>query len=356
MVGSTLGNMTEQAANSTSKRIEYIDALRGFTMILVVVQHVASFYFDVTVESVSVHHYLQQIRMPLFFFISGFVFFKNDEYWNIGNATRFIKKKFIVQIISPTLFMLLYVIYRDAAIEDALFSRYKYSYWFTYTLFQYFIFYLIAQQVIGIFKMKSPASDGIQLLFTLFVCLLSTDAVYNRLPWNSNVNELLGTATWRHFIFFIAGVFARRYFRTVEKILDKTAIVPLCIVVYIVMNMFDNRSDTLTRILFYVTVGMCGVITVFATFRRYRKTVSGRNRFGQIMQFIGRRTLDIYLIHGFFMITPILGFIPDVSGINSIAEFFLSFIISLIIVAASLGVSSIIRLSPTAARFLFGAK
>lgn len=324
-------------------------------MILVVVQHVASFYFDVTVESVSVHHYLQQIRMPLFFFISGFVFFRNDEYWTPANTTFFIKKKFIIQIISPTLFMLAYIMYMNASIEDALFSRYKYSYWFTYTLFEYFIFYIVTQYIIRIFRIKSPMSDAVIILCTILVCILSTDALCSKLPWDDKINELLGLATWRHFIFFVAGIFARKYFTTLEKLLDKTAVVPLCLAVYIVMNIFDNRTDTLSKILFYVIVGICGVIVVFATFRKYKEAVSKKNKLGQIMQFIGRRTLDIYLLHGFCLITPILRLMPDTTGINPLVEFIFSFAISLVIVAACLGVSSIIRLSPTAAHFLFGA-
>lgn len=50
----------------SGKRIEYIDALRGFTMILVVLSHVAIFCvgaYDVP----NYHHYLQQLRMPMFF-------------------------------------------------------------------------------------------------------------------------------------------------------------------------------------------------------------------------------------------------------------------------------------------------
>lgn len=61
---------------STTKRIEYIDALRGFTMILVVLQHVATFGWELPLGAPNIHTYLAQIRMPLFFFISGFVLYK----------------------------------------------------------------------------------------------------------------------------------------------------------------------------------------------------------------------------------------------------------------------------------------
>ena len=54
------------------KRIEYLDALRGFTMILVVMSHVALFNLGVDVRSDGCYHtYFQLFRMPLFFFVSG---------------------------------------------------------------------------------------------------------------------------------------------------------------------------------------------------------------------------------------------------------------------------------------------
>lgn len=67
------------------KRISYLDALRGFTMILVVVSHVAKFLDVETLSPGSLHYYFNNFRMPLFFFISGFVFYKTGFVWNSVN-------------------------------------------------------------------------------------------------------------------------------------------------------------------------------------------------------------------------------------------------------------------------------
>ena len=60
-------------------RIEYIDALRGFTMLLVVYGHILvhCFDFDFTTEP-SFNSIISLIRMPIFFFISGFIMYKKD--------------------------------------------------------------------------------------------------------------------------------------------------------------------------------------------------------------------------------------------------------------------------------------
>ena len=91
-----------------TKRIEYIDALRGFTMTLVVMLHIASYCWVIN-GLPSVHLYLYQIRMPMFFFISGFVLYKANVVWDTKQVISFFRKKIPVQLLSPLLFFVLFV-------------------------------------------------------------------------------------------------------------------------------------------------------------------------------------------------------------------------------------------------------
>ena len=62
-----------QGSGSTSKkRIEYIDAMRGFTMLLVVFGHVLTHGLNNYSEGSVVYSFFQTFRMPMFFFISGY--------------------------------------------------------------------------------------------------------------------------------------------------------------------------------------------------------------------------------------------------------------------------------------------
>ena len=84
----------QQTGNTSlnpTKRIEYIDALRGFTMILVVFQHVAAYCWMINGKGISIHDYLTQIRMPMFYFISGFVLFKATVVWDWKQVTAFFR-------------------------------------------------------------------------------------------------------------------------------------------------------------------------------------------------------------------------------------------------------------------------
>ena len=112
-------------------RIGYIDALRGFTMLLVVCWHIV--YFS-KVRIFGVLEFFSLFRMPLFFFISGFILYKKDYVWNIFNSFKFLSKKFLVQIIPTVIFLSLYMfIFSINTFTDRL-----NGYWFTNTLFEYF--------------------------------------------------------------------------------------------------------------------------------------------------------------------------------------------------------------------------
>ena len=54
-----------------TKRLSWLDALRGFTMILVVAYHVAQFSFHETEKTSAALPFLVLMRMPLFFFIGS---------------------------------------------------------------------------------------------------------------------------------------------------------------------------------------------------------------------------------------------------------------------------------------------
>lgn len=124
------------------KRIEYIDAMRGFTMLLVVLGHCAHYLYPSGSENVYLST-LQLVRMPLFFFVSGFVFYKAGINWDITEIKEFLCKKINVQIISPLLFFLTYVYCFNYPMKAAFFDINKYGYWFTFTLFQYFVIYIL---------------------------------------------------------------------------------------------------------------------------------------------------------------------------------------------------------------------
>ena len=71
--------------NSMKQRLEWLDAMRGFTMILVVAYHVAQSGFMESEKISASLPFLVLFRMPLFFFVSGFLAYKAKWLWTFSH-------------------------------------------------------------------------------------------------------------------------------------------------------------------------------------------------------------------------------------------------------------------------------
>ena len=76
---------------------------------------------------------------------------------------------------------------------------------------------------------------------------------------------------------------------------------------------------------------------------------------GRSFQYIGRRTLDIYLIHYLFLPNlPTIGSFFNSYRHNFVLDTTLAVIIALIVIAFSVLLSNILRVSPLFKKYLFG--
>ncbi len=95
-----------------TKRLQWLDAMRGFTMILVVAYHVAQFGFGENEKLSASLPFLLLFLMPLFFFVSGFLAYKAEFQWTIPNALRLTWKKIKVQVIPALVFLCIFIVLR----------------------------------------------------------------------------------------------------------------------------------------------------------------------------------------------------------------------------------------------------
>ena len=95
---------------------------------------------------------------------------------------------------------------------------------------------------------------------------------------------------------------------------------------------------------------------IFTIFYHYRNIFTNNNSPCKILCYIGRHTLEIYLIHYFFI--PELGFMKEwfINNKNLLAEFFITTIILIAIVLFTIVVSYITKTSKHLNIILWGAK
>ena len=342
---------------TNTNRIQYIDAMRGFTMFLVVLGHVSTFGLGLYgTDTFHYHDIANEIQMPLFFFISGFVLYKGNLIWNLRESFLFISKKINVLILSPLLFMMAFIITHYVPIRDAFFDYFKTGYWFTFALFEYFCFYILAQQLVRLFKLKGLSEDILLLALGGAIYLATIWSLVEKYELHTGVASLIGVPTWHNFIFFVIGTRIRKYFREFENLLETKWFVLLSVSIFFLFNLFPQTKMVSSTLWNFLTAST-GIAMVFAFFRHYQYYFDNAHRIGRWMQFAGRRTLDIYLIHYFFLFSNMQAVLPNFGQLNSpFLEFVLSTIIALLIIGCSLGVSCILRLSPGMAHFLFGQK
>ena len=351
--------------NKMSKRIGYIDGMRGFTMILVVYSHICTFCLGDS--NIAFNDVLFLFRLPCFFFISGWLFYGVGREWTGQEATNVMKKKFMVQIV-PTLIFLFLLSPPPAYFHQ--FGAVKGGYWFTFALFVFFILYIIS--ILPLRLCQGKKADIIMLLVAFVISMTAYwyDINYYRLSymltWQKDILGFLSFITWRYYLFFCLGTLARKYFPQFLKITGNGIVMAVITLVFFAISQIP-QSDIFIREYFKFSVGgIMGMTIIFALFRYLytssllsigHPTSAIIHPTSAFLKFVGTRTLDIYLLHYFFLPRFLLSNVTDV--IPSIPSLLLPVVIllvSLAVVAFCLATSYIIRLSPFLGHYLFGVK
>ena len=96
------------------------------------------------------------------------------------------------------------------------------------------------------------------------------------------------------------------------------------------------------------------MIMVFSIFRLSALWLQ-RIRLSKPLQYVGTRTLDIYLLHFFFLPRFLLSYTDELHALDSsVMEFVVILIISFLVLGVTLLVSYIIRLNHFLGHYLFG--
>ena len=329
------------------ERIEYIDAMRGFTMILVVYSHICNYCLGDWGMGFNETFFL--FRLPCFFFISGWLFERPERQWNSVTIKSVVKHKFMVQIVPTMIFLLL------LAPPPLFFSRLgttKGGYWFTFALFVFFFLYIISS--------RFCKKWGCLLAFIISVMAFCYDAYYN--SYFSHLGLLpkalgfISFATWRYYLFFYIGTLVKQHFDVFIQWTNKPIVIASVIVGFGAISMMPHSENVPISYLFFAIGGMLGLTMIFTLFRLFYT-----HRFSQIthhsLEYVGTRTLDIYLLHFFLLPRFLLPYGEQLRTYHSTPlEFIVALMLTLVVLALCLVISRIIRLSPFLARYLFGVR
>ena len=349
-------------------RLEWLDALRGFTMILVVANHVGAEAFEIPRGVSTSLQFLVLFRMPLFFFVSGFLAYKASQVWNLATFGQLVGKKLRVQIIPTVVFFLLsaMILSKDmwATIPNWLHIPTKGGFWFTLVLLYMFLIYYVFAYIESKLKVKSWIP--ITLLFIVSLVCYETCYLPKYFSWafgwrghpNDFMNDTSLIQVFQYFPFFIDGNIVHRYWEQAQKVMDSHWFYPIIVVVVIFAAMDTLKWHTLRMAWAIIPLTLARFILltmVVMYFRNYQQYFTKFSVIGASLQYIGRRTLDIYLIHYLFLPDlPTIGAFFDKYRHNFVLDTLSTVVIALLVIGFCIITSNILRVSPFFRKWLFG--
>lgn len=171
--------------------------------------------------------------------------------------------------------------------------------------------------------------------------------------------------TFFYFQFFVFGNLAARNRAAFERLLDGKCFLTGALILFAALfwlqtgtdpDMERGRLAAALQSAGILLCRYCGLVIVYSYFRCHQADFSQTNPLGKALQHIGRRTLDIYMLHYFLL--PCLPEVGEyfLSRPNFALELAAGIALSLLVIGICLAASNVLRLSEPLGRYLFGAK
>ncbi len=341
--------------------------LKGLAIFMVVMGHVITFCIR-DIDRSLVFKLIQEIHMPLFFFISGWFTYKATP---DGSLRRPDMARRAVQLLIPMVVVSsLWIWYfphsglqspLTSTFEGLWSSPWKNGYWFTLVLFEILALYCAVTPLL-----KGGIGRWLTIILASWALLLTAVALLPAV-WTDYASLGLAASFWPVFMF---GAAAAKYRDRFATIVAGGSTVTVCLLLGACLAYFicwpwefpaltDSNGIALSiaRTLFHACLAVVAIAVVKPWSERvYSPAASGAaRRIADTWQLLGRKSLAIYLLHYFFLfpmwtcrqtlVDLSLGFVPT---------FFLAAFVAAGIIALALGAAALIAPSPLLSLLLTG--
>ncbi len=328
------------------ERLEYVDQIRGFAILLVIVGHLIQFNQIGGGDSNPLFNVIYSFHMPLFFMISGYIGSKVSKVSSLQGYGLFLLKKAKVLLI-PYFFWRLVInkyfltaewsqVVSIDAIGDAIIH--PRLLWFLPMLFEIFIFFG-AFLLVSSWVMKR-ANIVRDLILVVSIILMIISGIF--LIDKSHFTSLSLFA----FSFF-TGVMVSRH-KMIENLMLSRWVFLLFLVSFLVFACHWKAGGDYGDDIYKVIISVSAFISVMNIFRKIKWNAI----FSQQLMLIGRESLVIYVVH-FHLVFLGLGNLSKLT-LNPLLLFFILTIVAVPIAYFCIGFSKIVRLSPVLSFLLFG--
>lgn len=260
-----------------NKRIQYIDKIKGFAILLVVMGHLLD--KSLLIEENILNRLIYSTHMPIFMYLSGFFALKNTDV--TYTLISFLKKKAIRLIIPYLTIGVIYGLLKSDSLSISQIYNNMGGYWFFPALFLCMFFVYILKFITS--KLNKKDILGIDLFVSILLWCVLIFSYY--LDVVKNIPYFL------HFIkmfpFFIFGYLTQKY-KNINELIYSNSIFAISLFLYILLIMFPLN----------ININLCGffaIIIVLNTFKIYNHSIPN------IFSSLGQNSLEIYSLHWFIL-------------------------------------------------------
>ncbi len=270
-----------------NERIVYIDALKGFVILLVVMGHtITKLYsqsfehmlWDYPTSTMFWWYVIYSFHMPLFMFISGFLFCRTDGYqWKSALITVW-KRAYTL--------LLPFVVW-------ALITRYVFhspwELWFLRSLFTFVLLTLLWE-----IPRRYITNRWLALICDLLVYAGSWWALKHTVRLFPMSVQTIIDFRPDMYLFFCFGILFKRY--KGDKIINRGWVFTLTTLLSIILFYCNLQHFTIIPYQ-SIVMPLCAVLSVWYVFEN---TTNVNSKWGGYWVRIGKYTLEIYILHTFF--------------------------------------------------------
>lgn len=321
------------------KRIGYIDKLKGFAIILVVMGHIAE--KSLNIHNSSFNAFYESFHMPLFMFLSGLFAMKSFINWNCSEISLFVRKK-TLRIILP--FIVVGGFYSLLCYHDlSIFYPGNGGYWFLPALF----YCMLTEMIVGGTLYRIKLGLIFDIVTHLMVFALLTAVYYGLQP---DIPYYL--AFFKLYLFFWFGVCCTKYPRLFEHICQSKWMMALSCLLYLGLIPFSHQTP----------VRLTGFFAIIICLQMF---IAYDNQIPKVLSKIGQSSLAIYVFHWFLlpsqlslgdMLSTPVGPLEELHNGNFVLIFLISLIIALPIAFVCVVIEKIIKQSKWLDTIIFGTQ
>lgn len=324
------------------QRIDYIDRMKGLAIFLVVMGHVYGMAFAQSDE--VAYRVIGSFHMPLFMFLSGLVACSGvvAPYWGIWKLSKKLKGLLLPLIVFGMCFTMTFSRNFGTGLVEFLESPNKNGYWYLMSLAVFYV-------SLSLYRLNVKQKWYIDVALAIAIW----GGMFALWKYTVQTKDYLCMLNCGNFYpFFILGVMTTKY-NLLDKMHKANWLFSLCIVAYVFLFCVDMPFHALVSLNKHIFLPFCMVYIVVNLFVSRHGTTSC---WESLLDFVGKRTLDIYVIH-YFLISMIhlkdLGNNWEVTD-NSLLMFIVAIGLSVVITALSIGVGYVLHQGRIIEKFVYG--